>query len=174
MSAIHLREATHGDLDLLRSWQRQPHVVAAGAGDDWQWETELSRKPGWREQLIAEVDGRAVGFIQIIDPAREESHYWGDVEANLRAIDIWLGDVRDLGRGYGSEMMRQALRRCFASAAVEAVLVDPLRRNTRAQRFYRRHGFEPLVDRRFGADDCRVFRLPRAAWESRAGPQPSS
>ncbi|WP_202951049.1 hypothetical protein [Fortiea contorta] len=45
---------------------------------------ELDRTPDWREQLIAEIAGRAIGFIQIIDPAREESHYWGDVPENFR------------------------------------------------------------------------------------------
>jgi aminoglycoside 6'-N-acetyltransferase len=37
-------------------------------------------------------------MIQIIDPAQEETHYWGDVEAELRAIDIWIGEESDLDR----------------------------------------------------------------------------
>ena len=36
--------------------------------------------------LIAEVDGRPIGFLQIIDPAREETQYWRDVAANLQRI----------------------------------------------------------------------------------------
>jgi RimJ/RimL family protein N-acetyltransferase len=55
----------------------------------------------------------------------------------MRAIDIWIGEESDLGRGYGTEMMRLALDRCFADQAVKAVLLDPLTRNTRAHRFYR-------------------------------------
>jgi aminoglycoside 6'-N-acetyltransferase len=34
-----------------------------------------------------------IGFVQIIDPAREESHYWGDAPGGLRAIDIWIGEA---------------------------------------------------------------------------------
>ena len=55
--------------------------------------------------------------IQIIDPALEESHYWGDVPENLRAIDIWIGEETDLGKGYGTQMMQLALARCFGVPA---------------------------------------------------------
>ena len=58
-------------------------------------------------------------------------------------------------------MMRLALARCFADRAVTAVLVDPLARNTRAHRFYERLGFRQVERRRFGADDCFVYRLER-------------
>lgn len=67
--AVRLRPATPADLGLLRRRDEQPHVVAADPHDDWGWETELRRAPDWREQLIAEVEARAVGFVQIIDPA---------------------------------------------------------------------------------------------------------
>ena len=137
-------------------------MTASDPNDDWQWEVELHRRPDWREQLIAEVRGRPVGFIQIIDPAREETRYWGDIAPNLRAIDIWIGEEGDLGRGFGTQMMRLAIERCFADPAVTAVLIDPLASNERAHRFYRRLGFRPVGRRRFGADECLVHRLERA------------
>lgn len=167
---ITLRRATPADLTLLRHWDEQPHVVASDPNDDWQWETELARNPDWREQLIAELDGRPLGFIQIIDPAREDGHYWGvDVPANLRAIDIWIGEADWLGRGYGTRMMELAIERCFADSDVEAILIDPLLDNTRAHRFYRRLGFQPIEERRFGDDNCLVHRLERSVWEKRPG-----
>jgi aminoglycoside 6'-N-acetyltransferase len=161
MPDVHLRPAHLGDLDLLRHWDEQPHVVACDPNDDWAWETELARNPPWREQLIGEVDGRPVGFIQIIDPAEEESRYWGDVPANLRAIDIWIGEASDLNRGHGTAMMRLAIARCFAAPEVTAILIDPLASNTRAHRFYERLGFRFVERRRFGDDDCLVYRLDR-------------
>lgn len=159
---IQLRPASIADLDLLRHWDEQPHVVESDPNDDWEWETELLRTPDWREQLVAELDGRPIGFVQMIDPAREETHYWGDVPENLRAIDIWIGEMENTGKGYGSEMMRLALRRCFANPAVEAVLIDPLASNTAAHRFYERLGFRFVERRLFGEDDTFVYRLERA------------
>jgi len=70
-TAMNLRPATAADLDLLRHWDEQPHVIASDPNDDWHWEIELDRTPDWREQLIAEINGRAIGFIQIIDPASQ-------------------------------------------------------------------------------------------------------
>ncbi|HEX7044225.1 MAG TPA: GNAT family N-acetyltransferase [Burkholderiales bacterium] len=167
MSGVALRPATPKDLALLRRWDDAPHVIAADPNDDWQWETELRRTPDWREQLIAEVDGRPVGFVQIIDPAREDSRYWGEVPPNLRAIDIWIGEADCLGRGYGTTIMALALARCFADPAVGAVLIDPLASNVRAHRFYERLGFRFIEQRRFGSDDCFVYRLERADYVDR-------
>ncbi|MEX2572310.1 MAG: GNAT family N-acetyltransferase [Gemmatimonadota bacterium] len=167
---ITVRPATAADVQLLRHWDEQPHVVASDPNDDWGWETELARSPDWRQQLIAELDGRPFGFLQIIDPAREDSHYWGDAPAGLRAVDIWIGEASDLGKGYGTKMMTLALDRCFADADVSAVLLDPLASNTRAHRFYERLGFRFVERRRFGADDCFVYRLERSDWiGARAG-----
>jgi aminoglycoside 6'-N-acetyltransferase len=164
---MNLRPAAPADLALLRRWDEQPHVIASDPNDDWGWEVELARSPDWREQLIAEVDGRPVGFVQIIDPAREDSRYWGDAPPDLRAIDLWVGEEVDLGKGYGTRMMQVALDRCFADPAVGAVLVDPLAANTRVHRFYERLGFRFVERRRFGADDCSVYRLERSEYESR-------
>ncbi|KJH70621.1 GNAT family N-acetyltransferase [Aliterella atlantica] len=161
---LNLRPATSADLKLLQHWDEQPHVIACDPNDDWHWEVELDRNPDWREQLIAEIDNRSIGFMQIIDPAREDSHYWGDVAANLRAIDIWIGEANDLGKGYGTKMMQLALARCFAEPTVTAVIIDPLASNTRAHRFYERLGFKYVERRQFGDDDCFIYRLNREDW----------
>jgi aminoglycoside 6'-N-acetyltransferase len=42
------------------------------------------------------------------------------------------------------------------------VLIDPLAGNVGAHRFYERLGFRFVERRRFGADDCFVYRLDRA------------
>jgi len=159
--AVKLRPATPDDLELLQFWDRQPQVIAAKGDDDWQWKTELARHTDWREQLIAEVGGRPIGFVEIIDPSCEESQYWGCIDEGHRAIDIWIGERDALGRGYGTQMMKQAIARCFADPSVKAILVDPLDCNDRAHRFYERLGFEYVAGRCFGDDRCIVYRLSR-------------
>ena len=164
---IEFRLATPEDVALLRHWDKKPHVLAADPNDDWQWETELLRRPKWREQLIAQEKGRSIGFVQIIDPAKEDSHYWGDIEDHLRAIDIWIGEESDLGQGYGNAMMDLALTKCFKPPQVLAVLVDPLYSNTRSHRFYERFGFAPVGPRQLRDDYCLIYRLSRDTWKSR-------
>jgi aminoglycoside 6'-N-acetyltransferase len=158
---VKFRPATPDDLELLRVWDRQPHVIAAKGNEDWQWGKELARSPDWREQLIAEVGGRPIGFVEIIDPSHEDSHYWECVAEGHRAIDLWIGEKADLDRGYGTQIMKQAIARCFAGPTVTAILVDPRDCNARAHRFYERLGFEYVVHRQFGEDSCFVYRLNR-------------
>jgi aminoglycoside 6'-N-acetyltransferase len=163
-----LRRATTADLSRLRYWDSKAHVIAAtGSDEPYDWASELPRDVSWREFLIAEIEDVPVGILQIIDPADEESHYWGEIERNLRAIDIWIGEEANLGRGYGTQMMTLALDRCFVDPAVKAVLIDPLASNDRAHRFYERLGFVAVERRTFGSDDCLVYRLTRDGWRRR-------
>lgn len=159
---VSLRAATLDDLDLLQRWDQQPHVIASDPDDDWNWSEELVRNPDWREQLIADLDGRPIAMVQIIDPAREETHYWGDVSENLRAIDIWIGEPDCLGQGHGTRIMQLAIQRCFAVPEVAAILIDPLVSNVRAIRFYERLGFRFVERRQFADNDCAVLRLERS------------
>lgn len=163
MSRLELRPATLADIDLLRRWEAEPHIVEAGIAD-WDWEDDLARTPPWREQLIAELDGQPIGFLEIIVPALDDSHYWGDCPPNLRALDIWIGEPSALAKGHGTDMIRLAIARCFADPEVEAIIIDPLANNLRARRFYERQGFVYVEDRWFGDDHCAIYRLPRDRW----------
>ena len=158
---ITLRHASIDDIELLKYWDANQHVIDCDPDDDWNWEVELSRDPEWREQLVAELDGEPIGFLQIIDPYTEESHYWGDVEQNKRAIDIWIGEERNLNKGYGTMMMNLAVQRCFSNPAVNGILIDPLKTNTDAHRFYERLGFEKIEEREFNGTACYVYELKR-------------
>ncbi|VAX07912.1 Acetyltransferase, GNAT family [hydrothermal vent metagenome] len=137
-----LRLATKDDIPLIEYWDRQPHVINSGGDDDhFDWEFEISRQTFWQEILIAEIKGVALGVIQIIDPENEETHYWGNVESNLRAIDIWIGEAKNLGKGFGTQMMHLALEKCFTDEKIKAVIIDPLTTNIRAIKFYQKIGF---------------------------------
>ena len=57
--------------------------------------------------------------MQIIDPAEEETHYWGDVAAWLRAIDIWIGEEAFICRGFGAQVMGLALQMCFRECGLD-------------------------------------------------------
>jgi aminoglycoside 6'-N-acetyltransferase len=162
---INLRPATINDLNILKHWNKKPHVAFATGGDseiedDWM-DRQLQNPSKFVWIYIAELEERPVGVVQIVDPANEETHYWGDIEQGQRALDIWIGEEDDLGKGYGTEMMKQAIELCFADPSVNSLLIDPLVKNTRAIKFYKKLGFEFVENRYFDEDYCSVYRIVR-------------
>jgi aminoglycoside 6'-N-acetyltransferase len=153
------------DVALLVWWDDDPDVAAAigGRGAEWyDWRAEFIRDVPWREFLIAEEDGRPIGFLQLVDARHEETHYWGDVEPGTWAVDIWIGSPGDRGRGLGAVAMKLALDRAFDLLGAETVVIDPAVDNRRAIAFYERLGFERVGVREFGADECLVMQLSRS------------
>ncbi len=164
-----LRLATLADIPLLDRWERQPHVQqSVGSDGPWDWTPAVTAQADWRRILIAEEDGRPVGFLQMLDPARDEEQYWGPTGSGYRALDIWIGEAEDLGRGLGSAIMRLAIEACFAEPGVQVILIDPLARNIQSHRFYRRLGFVEVGPRRLGDDDCLIFELRKGRAPSAA------
>lgn len=152
------------DVELIEQWDEDPVVRAAidGRGADWyDWPIELARDVAWRELLIAEEAGRAVGFVQLTDANDEETGYWNDPPAGSWAIDIWLGDAADRGRGLGTEVMDAAIRRVFEQHHATSIVIDPLASNSRAIEFYRRLGFAEIDDQLLDDEKCIVMQLHR-------------
>lgn len=174
---LRLRPATLEDVPHLQAWDREPHVIACSsdrpdlevAFDGIDWPEELADDANGISTFIAEVEGEPIGVLQVCDPHTEPSHYWGEIEPGLRAMDIWIGPPQALNRGYGAQMMTQAIDAAFAEPGVKAIVIDPLNTNVDAHRFYRRLGFKDVGRQIFNAeDDCLVMRLDRADWEARA------
>lgn len=161
--AVTLRTARPEDVPVLEHWDSKPHVIACTGSDDVaDWHAELEQQNTGRLQiLIAEQDGRPIGVLQIIDPDREVTRYWGDIGPGFRAIDIWIGEEADLGQGYGTRMMKLAHEICFMHDDVKAIILDPLVSNQQAHRFYERLGYRRIERRQFGEDDCYVYQLDR-------------
>ncbi len=179
--AVRLRPATLADVPLLEAWDREPHVIACSsdrpdlevAFDGIDWTEELAERSPVSFYDIAEVahDGgwRPIGVMQICDPHLEPTHYWGEIEPGMRAMDIWIGPPDALNQGYGTQMMTLAIDAAFIDPAVTAIVIDPLNTNTAAHRFYHRLGFVDQGRRLFNdEDDCLVMRLTPTDWQARS------
>ncbi len=169
-SEINLRPATIEDIEILHYWDTKPHVQAStGQDENIDWTHELTNAADWQEILIAELGNEPIGVLQIMDPHLEVTHYWGEIEPNHRAIDIWIGEEDNLSKGYGTDMMRKGIIRCFKDLDVSAIVIDPLVTNERAIKFYEKLGFNIIEQRMFGEDNCYVMRLNRIDWEMGQG-----
>ena len=172
-ATLNIRVATQADVPTLERWDADADVIACASDDPNAvqafagavWCDEIAANSDRSCYYIAERDGRPIGAMQVIDPYREPTHYWGEIEENLRAIDIWIGDGADRNKGYGAVMMGAVVDACLADPAIGAIIIDPLKSNTDAHRLYRRLGFKAIGRRLFNSqDDCLVHRLERADW----------
>jgi aminoglycoside 6'-N-acetyltransferase len=170
MVAIRLRPATRADIPLLERWDEAPHVAASDPDDDWGWGDMLEGAAPGFDTYVAEADGAPFGVVQVTDPARDASRYWGEMPPGVRALDVWIGPADLLGRGLGTLMTRAALTLCFADPSVRAVFIDPLATNERAIRFYRRLGFAFVENRWFDDSHCAVHRISRETFENETRP----
>lgn len=162
---LRYRDATVSDAPILRQWDKYDHIIASDPDGEWDWETEIGKIVDWREQWMFLLEDEPLGFVQIIDPEKEESHYWGDIGSGYQAIDIWIGPEKYLGRGYGTQMMKAAVDYCFSKSEVNSVIIDPLVSNVRAIEFYQRLGFRFLENRDFEESRCAIHILNRSDWK---------
>jgi aminoglycoside 6'-N-acetyltransferase len=150
---IILRFATLADIPIIKYWNKKPHVIFASGEDDLEedfWIQEQLTNPSvFVEIFIAEIDARPIGIIQICD--------------GYRAMDIWIGEENDLGKGYGTQMMKLAIEHCFKTKGVHSIIIDPLVKNTRAIKFYEKMGFKFVDNRYFGDDFCTVLELKKTS-----------
>src|SRR5688500_14368600 len=95
VAVLTLRPATPADVGWFERWAADPGVIeatsddpgATGAFGDTDWADEVAAEDQYSQYFIAELDDRPIGAMQICDPHLESSHYWGEMPANLRAID---------------------------------------------------------------------------------------
>src|SRR5690349_14852659 len=128
-AALTIQPATQADATTLARWDADPSVIACTTDDPNAerafagavWADEIAGNGALTCYYIAELDARPIGAMQVIDPHGEPTHYWGEIEPNLRAIDIWIGDAADRNKGYGALMMGAAIDACFADPAVAAI-----------------------------------------------------
>ena len=72
-------------------WDADPAVVAATTDDDTterafgglDWREQLDHDSDVSYHLIAGVDGRPVGAMQVCDSHVEPTHHWRNIEPNL-------------------------------------------------------------------------------------------
>jgi aminoglycoside 6'-N-acetyltransferase len=169
MNTITLRKALVDDIPMLKFWDTQEHVIKCHSDDVKEiesddWDTVIATPPDHTDYYITQLGEIPIGVMQIIDPALEESHYWGNVETNLKAVDIWIGEKENLNKGYGTQMMNLACEVCFRNPNVKEIIIDPLTSNINAIRFYERFGFSFVEKRMFEEDACSVYKLERDKW----------
>ncbi|MBC7841654.1 MAG: GNAT family N-acetyltransferase [Gemmatimonadaceae bacterium] len=151
---IVFRPLSADDLPVIHEWINRPHVSA------W-WDSPVTFEDVQADYapclaadsdtsvFIAQLDGKAIGFIQSYVAARSSDGWWPtETDPGVRGIDQFLADEDALNRGLGTLMVRAFVARLFTDPAVTRIQTDPNPGNARAIRCYEKAGFERvgLVD----------------------------
>ena len=160
-----LREATAEDAGLIssiiaQSWRGtyqhfiDPIYLARLPEEYWLPSMRTWLSSGRMYVQIAEADERALGCI-IYGRGREEDHAdWGEIVSLYLLPDA-------MGRGIGSELLTSAVYDLQADG-YHRIYLWAIEENTRALRFYSRHGFVRTGERvnyRIGGGDVTDIRL---------------
>ena len=125
-----VRPATDDDVDRLVAWHADPDVSRYWDDETFTREQMLERlRRSDVESYIVEVDGGAVGYLQM----------WTD-DGRSGGIDMFLVPSAR-GRGFGPDAGRAAARYLRAERGWSRVTVDPYRWNEQAVRAWTRAGF---------------------------------
>jgi aminoglycoside 6'-N-acetyltransferase len=148
---------TEGDLPVIRRWLLEPHVRRwwADPPRDTYPEDELDeyRARVRGEDLSADIfcirhRRRPIGFIQsyrIDDDPEYAAALALDVPA--AAIDLFIGEATDIGKGHGPRVIRAFLRDIvFARYDVAECVIGPSVKNASAIRAYEKAGFRFVRD----------------------------
>jgi RimJ/RimL family protein N-acetyltransferase len=140
------RPVLHADLGLLHEWLNRPHVAEWWAGPmdfdrvEAEWAADLAA--GVVSPMLSCLDDVPVGYVQSYDVMRAGPGWWTEeTDPGARGIDQFLANVTDLGRGLGTEMIREFLVFLFADPRVTKVQTDPSPDNLRAIRACEKAGF---------------------------------
>jgi RimJ/RimL family protein N-acetyltransferase len=143
------RPLTEADLPLMHRW--------LNAGSALKW---YGYRPTTLDEIVADygpsvrgedgvhplaltLGGEPIGYLQWY-LLKDEPGYILDGEdpTDAAALDLFLGEESAIGRGYGTIVLRKALRELiFADPAVRRCYIDPVPENTRAIRVYEKVGF---------------------------------
>lgn len=152
---------------LLLTWLEAPHVKTWW-DQDMHWTIELIKDKytsyvhGYKiddgikksmQAFIISANDEEIGYTQLYnahDFARKDGIALDELPRSLAAFDIFIGDPAYVGKGYGSQIMKQFLEE-FIDPAYEACLVDPDTANPQAIRAYKNAGFKKIKTVKDGA-----------------------
>lgn len=93
---------------------------------------QSATESGWLF-LVAECDGRIVGYLEFANGAKRRTRHAGMFSIYL--LDGWRG------LGIGSDMVRTLVEWAEATDAIEKITLAVFATNERARALYQRHGF---------------------------------
>jgi aminoglycoside 6'-N-acetyltransferase len=131
---------------LLQSWLAQPHWREWWGEADEELRLIYAVNDGEHLPFLACMNGAPIAYIQCWWPAQHPEVPWvQDMTMSERGIDISVGDAANLGKGFGTLIVKHFAAKLFAEGATRLV-IDPDKNNARAIAAYMKAGFTPYAE----------------------------
>ncbi len=125
---------------MLRAWVSSPHAQMWWGDPDEELALIFDDADDF-EPYIAYIDNQPIAYIQAWWPSKHPDLLWQHaMTSDTRGIDITIGYEANLGRGFGSSIVKAFANRLFAQGA-KRLIIDPDITNTRAIAAYKKVGF---------------------------------
>ena len=141
---------TEADIPTLADWLNRPHVSEWWDSCSNLAEVRVKYLPRMADSSAAVPyfacsDDVPIGYIQSYVAVAAGDGWWPDEhDPGVRGIDQFLADEHRLGRGLGTEMVRQFVEFLFEDPTVTRIQADPSPSNVRAIRCYKKAGFRTV------------------------------
>lgn len=133
------------DVPQLHDWLNRPHVAERWDNAMSLVEVEMQYRSNLASAFvfpfIVELDGKPIGFIQSYNAELVGEGWWQDQPPGTWGVDQYLGDENLLGKGIGSQFIREFTDNLLKKSEVKRVITDPAPDNGRAIRAYEKAGF---------------------------------
>lgn len=158
MAEISFTSLQYKDFILLYRWMNMPHVMKWwGENRSWSLEDIAQKYETYVMEykvlgdikapihaFIIHIAGNPIGYIQYYnayDFPREQGYEIKDLLESLASIDLYIGDVDFIGKGYAPKIINQFLTK-YVWDLFDCCMVDPDLDNLSAIRAYEKAGFK--------------------------------
>ncbi|MGC2310037.1 MAG: GNAT family N-acetyltransferase [Candidatus Babeliaceae bacterium] len=136
------------DLPLLFQWMHIPHVSKWWQSPtDWptfqtKYRTQLDNP--YRSSYMVYLNQIPIGYIQYYQANKFPE--WHNQAKDTYGIDILIGEMNYIGKGYGTLIIKQFIKMLCANPEIRKIIADPALDNKAAIACYEKAGFKKIAE----------------------------
>lgn len=151
---IKIRELTSNDFQLMLKWLTDERVLEFYGGRDKKYTLESITKhytKKWQDEIIRviiEYNDNPIGYGQIYKMYDELYIEYQYPKSNniVYGMDQFIGETDYWNKGIGTEYIKMILEFLKEEKNADAVILDPIKNNSRAIRCYEKAGFKIIKE----------------------------
>lgn len=134
-------------MPLIYDWMHKEHVIP-----QWQLNEPMPKLLAYYEKMIVDdhqklyfitINGRAVGYIEVYEAARDRVRLYYDIKAADMGFHILLGETDVVGKGYAKPIIRCLTDFIFQNSRARKVIVEPDSKNKPMSKILNALSYEP-------------------------------